>query len=227
MEGLTLVIKGWTYNSSNLHLLPDDINGYCGTSRIDENEKVIGFFGELNPLSNFHPTKFTINGITYHSSEQFIQHQKSVIFGDRSAEMMILMDETPLECKAVSRNITNFNPSTWKDNAKATCIPGILAKFEQHPWLSKLLTRTNGYTLVECCNDKDWGTGVPLYVPDALKCHEWQSQGLLSKILETVCTIMNPGIHETITKMDTTFLPLASHLPVDSTRHPTSWVPCT
>ena len=159
MEGPNLIIKGRNYSSKNLHLLPDEINGYHATSRIDENEKVIGFFRELNPLSNFHLTQFSINGITYHSSEQFIQHQKIVMFGDQSTEKMILTTETPLECKSIGKNISNFNMTDWKENAKAMCVPGLLAKFEQHAMLAKLLTSTNGYKLVECCNDKVWGTG--------------------------------------------------------------------
>ena len=112
------------------------------------------------------------------------------MFGDKSAEN-ILTAETPLECKSISKNISNYNASVWKENAKATCVPGLLAKFEQHPLLPKLLSSTNGYKLVKCCNDKDWGTGVPLHVPNALKPREWHSQGLLGKILETVRNIIS------------------------------------
>ena len=57
MEGPQLIIKGKKYDSSNLHLLPDDINGYRSTSKVDESGNVVGFFGELYPLSNFHPVK--------------------------------------------------------------------------------------------------------------------------------------------------------------------------
>ena len=85
-----MVIKGRNYNSSNLHLLPEEIKGYWAISKMDEEEGVIGFFRELNPLSKFHCTPFTINSITYHTSEQYIQHQKCVLFGDKSAEEMIL-----------------------------------------------------------------------------------------------------------------------------------------
>ena len=76
MDGSTLVIKGRNYTSNNLHLLPLEINGYSATSKDDPEGNMIGFFGELNPLSNFHPASFTINGNTYHSCEQFIQNQK-------------------------------------------------------------------------------------------------------------------------------------------------------
>ena len=96
MEGPKLVIKGKKYDSSNLHLLPDDINGFRATSKVDTDENVLGFFGELNPLSNFHPVNFNINGVSYHSSEQYIQHQKSVMFGDKSAEQMILLSNSAL-----------------------------------------------------------------------------------------------------------------------------------
>ena len=94
------------------------------------------------------------------------------MFGDKSTERMILMAETPLECKSISKNINNFDATLLKESAKATYVPGLLAKFEQHPLLSKLLFSTKGYRLVECCNDKVWGTGVPLHVPDALKSRE-------------------------------------------------------
>ena len=113
------------------------------------------------------------------------------MFGDKSAEQMILSFESALECKAISKTIWNYDHRKWKDNAKATCTPGILAKFEQHPTLSSLLKSTGNKKLVECCNDKDWGTGVPLSRPNAVKLSDWHSQGLLGEILETVHNVLN------------------------------------
>ena len=177
MDGSTLVIKGRNYNLKNLHQLPLDINGYSATSKTDPDNKVIGFFGELNPLSNFHPASFSIHGRTYHSSEQFIQHQKSVFFGDKEAEHNILDSNSALECKKVARDINNYDHEKWKQNAKAMCTPGILAKFEQNPSLTKLLLSTGNMTLVESCKDRDWGTGVPLYENNALIRTSWHNQG--------------------------------------------------
>ena len=73
MEGPKLVIKGRNYTTKNLYQLPEEINGFKATSKTEGD--VLGFFGELNPFSNFHPAPFTINGQKYHSSEQCIQHQ--------------------------------------------------------------------------------------------------------------------------------------------------------
>ena len=191
MEGSKLVIKGKKYDSSNLHLLPGDINRFQATSKINTENNVLDFFGELNPMSNFHLVKFNINGVSYHSCEQYIQHQKSIMFGDKSAEQMILSSKSALECKAIAKTIQNYDHKRWKDNAKATCTPGILAKFEQHPTLTSLLRSTGSKKLVECCNDKDWGTGVPLFKLNALKSSDWHSQGLLGEILETIRNVLN------------------------------------
>ena len=157
MDGATLVINGRNYTSKTLHLLPLDINGYSATSKEDTENNIIGFFGELNPLSNFHPAKFNINGNTYHSSEQFIQQQKSVLFGDTEAERQIMNSESPVECKIIARNINNYDHERWKQNIKATCTPGLLAKFEQNPTLAKLLLSTGNKTLVESSKDKKLG----------------------------------------------------------------------
>ena len=139
MNGSTLVIKGRNYTSANLHTLPLEINGFMATSKCNAENTTIGFFGELNPLSNFHPTPFKINGHHYHSSEQFIQQQKCKMFRDHETEVLIMATESALECKQLSKDIKNFDPERWKQNAKASCTPGILAKFEQNEQLSCLL----------------------------------------------------------------------------------------
>ena len=66
MDGLNLIIKGRNYTGKNLYQLPEEINSFKAPSKSEGN--ILGFFGELNPLSNFHPTPFTINGQKYHSS---------------------------------------------------------------------------------------------------------------------------------------------------------------
>ena len=52
MDDDTLVIRGKHYTVSNLHQLPAEINGFEATTKKDNG--VTCFFGELNPLSNFH-----------------------------------------------------------------------------------------------------------------------------------------------------------------------------
>ena len=61
MEGGSLIIKGHSYTSKNLHLLPEPLMGYLVLSR--KSESHISFFKELNPLSNFHVAPFSIEGV--------------------------------------------------------------------------------------------------------------------------------------------------------------------
>ena len=169
---------------------------------------VLGFFGELNPFSNFHYAPFVINGQKYHSSEQYIQHQKCVLFGDHSTEQLVLTAATPFDCKTLyKKNISNFDAAMWKINAKASCTPGILTKFEQHEVLGSLLHSTGTKTLNECCKDKDWGTGVPLHDANALKSEHWHSQGLLGEILETVRNLIQIPSVNNVTQMVVTESP--------------------
>ena len=48
------MLKGRVYNINTLNQLPDELNVFTVTSR--ENEHTVGFFGEINLLSNFYPS---------------------------------------------------------------------------------------------------------------------------------------------------------------------------
>ena len=84
-------------------------------------EDAIGFFGELCPLSNFHNSPFLYSDVYYHSSEQMIQHMKVKAFGDNELQRKILDAKTPIECKQLSKDISNFNFKTWATKLK-TCV---------------------------------------------------------------------------------------------------------
>ena len=80
LEGAELVLHGISYTAETLHRLPDDLKGPAISSKSDS--KTFRFFSSLNPLSNFHPATFSLNGCNYSSSEQMIQHKKAEYFGD-------------------------------------------------------------------------------------------------------------------------------------------------
>ena len=64
------------------------------------------------------------------------------------------------------------------------CEGGIKAKFEQNPDLKKKLLSTKGKTLVECCTDYIWGTGIPISDEQALHQERWANQGILGEMLQ-------------------------------------------
>ena len=181
LDGDTLIIKGLSYTVDDLHRLPEDLNGFHVTSKTDE-EKIC-FFGELNPLSNFHQCKFVVDGIQFHSAEQFIQYHKARFFKDIDISEQILHTASSLQCKQLSRQIGNYNQQKWISNARKICEPGIKAKFVQNATLNRLLHSTGSKTLAEASYDLVWGTGVPLHSDDCLKKEKWESIGILGEIL--------------------------------------------
>ena len=186
LEGNTLKLNGKNYTVRNLHELPAELNGFEVSSKKDD--QVYAFFGELNPLSNFHPSPFDLNGKRYHCSEQFIQYRKAEYLGDQVAAKEIMSTKTALEAKIIGRRMhPTIDRKQWDQNAKDLCYPGIAAKFEQNTELMILLQSTGARKIVESGYDTVWGTGIGLGNPDCLVESEWENgQGILGEILEQV-----------------------------------------
>ena len=184
LEGDHLVVNGKHYNRDNLGDLPAEISGSKVTSK--ENSDTIGFFGELNLLSNFHKCTFKVDDTWYHSSEQYIQQKKAEYFSDRQSALKILAADTAIECKQLAREIKNYDMAKWKEVAESECFEGVLEKFYQNPHLNEYLQSTDQKMIIESSYDKTWGTGVPLHSPEALNNSHWIGDNLLGKLLTNV-----------------------------------------
>ena len=185
LEDDKLVLKGRTYNVNTLNQLPEELKVFKVTSR--ENEKTVGFFGEINPLLNFHPSRFMHDGVQYIPSEQLIQASKAKLFGDMETYNQILCCTSSLECKNLAKYIRNVDERKWEEVAVSTCLPGIRSKFYQSTIaMDTLLYKTGSKRIVECASDKLWGTGVLLGDPDCLDPTKWTSQGIMGQILECI-----------------------------------------
>ena len=190
MEGNKLIIRGKTYTVGNLDQLPDRLQGHNVSS--STNQETYGFFGELNPLSNFHACEFDVNGFTYHSSEQYIQAKKAEYFGAVETKKDILNSETASECKDLAKSIDNYDSESWNKIAREKCEPGILEKFTQNPRLGNFLISTGNKKILECSYDKVWGIGVPLKDKDCLKEDKWNGENLLGEILMSIRDKLQP-----------------------------------
>ena len=137
-----LVLKGRSYNVNTLNQLPEELNVFKVTSK--ENENTVGFFREINPLSNFYSSRFNYDGVTCISSEQLIQANKAKLFGDMDTYNQILCSNTSIECKNLSRQIRNVDESKWQEEAARICLPGIRAKFLQNPHIMDILLNKTG-----------------------------------------------------------------------------------
>ena len=184
LEGDTLVIKSQKYTINDLHKLPEKLNSFNATSTLNDNN--IAFFGELNPLSNFHPAKFNFDGKDFTCSEQLIQCTKATYFGDSDTAQKILESKTGIECKRLSRDIDNYNHEDWKEVAKIQCERGITEKYLQNGSLMRTLINTGSKTIVESSRDTLWGTGIDLHSDDTLTREKWKNVGILWEILMSI-----------------------------------------
>ena len=115
MDNDILVIKGKRYNVNELDKLPKSLKPANVTSK--SNKTTFGYFGELNPLSNFYPAQFTYQDNSYHCGEQFIQLKKAELFKDKAAIKRIVLAKLGHQCKVEGQRVTNFNQETWEKNA--------------------------------------------------------------------------------------------------------------
>ncbi len=64
-------------------------------------ENIRAFFGSQSRLSNFHPSKFHVDGIEYDWNKQFYQKKKADFVGDDEAGARIIKAITPFDCLKV------------------------------------------------------------------------------------------------------------------------------
>ena len=181
MEGTHVVLDGTHYYRENIHTLPPELAAEKVTS--ETNDEVMAFFGELNPLSNFHPCSFDFEGETFHSSEQLIQMKKAELFGDDIARERILNSTDAQDSKEIAMDIANYSKTQWNAKAEEMCYKGIRQKYVQNPKLYNYLLDTGNKTIVEATYDETWGTGKPLGNVHCLNPAKWTSVGILGKIL--------------------------------------------
>ena len=165
----------------NIGDLPVEITAYRAAERTNNSHLV--FHGELSPYSNFHPGKFTLEGLEFSTAEHYIQYQKALYFGDSITANSILKSVTVLDAKRLSYRIDNFNRQQWVRDGYEICERGVRAKFEQNKLLMDMLKTTRPETLAESSPDKVWGTGLSLNDKDTLNVSKWDGEGWLSRML--------------------------------------------
>ena len=185
MENDQLVIKGKHYGIEDMDRLPKSLKPVNITSKT--NDTVFCYFGELNPLSNFHPAKFSIEGRTFHCSEQYIQWKKAELFKDVNTMKKVERAKTGHQCKEAGKSTSNFKKTVWEQRASELCKPGIQQKFiENRTPRDVLLHKTSGKRIVECTKETPWGCGVALKDDNCLIPTKWTSQGIMGTMLEEI-----------------------------------------
>ena len=138
---------------------PDGINGY---------------------LSNWYPSVFEKDGVWYSCMEQYMMHQKAVVFHDGEIAEQILAADSPGKIKALGRKVRNFDETLWNGLRQILIYEGLLEKFRQNAGLKKQLLDTFPCILAECAvQDTIWGIGLSMTDPRRSDMTQWRGQNLL------------------------------------------------
>ncbi len=142
---------------------------------------------EIGYLSNWYPSKFTVNDVDFSSMEQYMMYKKAVCFGDKDMADKILATDDVAEIKAFGRLVANYNESYWNGVRQIVVFEGLTAKFSQNEDLKAKLKATDNSILAECAvKDRIWGIGLSMNNPDMLQIDKWKGQNLLGYALMMV-----------------------------------------
>lgn len=138
-------------------------------------------------LSNWYPSAFTYADIHFSSMERYMMYQKAVCFQDERIASEILKADDVAEIKALGRQVSGYDESTWNGVRQIVVYEGLLAKFSQNEELKQRLLATGDAALAECAvRDRIWGIGLSMTDPNRSDKAKWKGQNLLGYTLMMV-----------------------------------------
>lgn len=168
------------------------------TNKFDKGEPLnyIFFWGHTNKyskaagefmLSQWYNAPFYVNEISYQSAAHWMMARKAMLFGDQETFKKIINADRPEEVRALSRNIKNFDETTWQEWKYDVVKEGNFHKFNQSKKLKAYLLSTTDHVLVEANPlDSIWGIGLPQDSKLAKNPYTWNGLNLLGfALMET------------------------------------------
>lgn len=131
-------------------------------------------------LSQWWPSPFTVDGVTYASAEHWMMAGKARLFGDEAAAGQAVAAKSPAEAKKVGRLVRGFDDAVWTRERFALVVAGSVHKFGQDAALGAFLLGTGDRVLVEASPmDRVWGIGLAADDPRAQDPAAWRGLNLL------------------------------------------------
>lgn len=138
-------------------------------------------------LSNWYPSPFTVDLVTFSSMEQFMMYRKAVCFHDSKIAIQILETDDVSHVKELGRLVSGYNDNHWNGVRQIIVYEGLLAKFSQNEDLKKRLISVGDAILAECAvKDRIWGIGLSMNDSDRLDRAKWKGKNLLGYALMMV-----------------------------------------
>ncbi|MHC3473001.1 NADAR family protein [Streptomyces sp. 7R007] len=131
-------------------------------------------------LSQWWPSPFTVEGVTYGTAEHWMMAGKARLFGDAEAERLVLSAEHPAQAKKAGRLVRGFDEAIWERERFGIVVEGSVHKFAAHPELREFLLHTGNRVLVEASPvDRVWGIGLAAGDEAAADPERWRGLNLL------------------------------------------------
>ncbi|MEU1469566.1 NADAR family protein [Streptomyces sp. NPDC005761] len=145
-------------------------------------------------LSQWWPSPFTVDGVTYASAEHWMMAGKARLFGDAEAAERAVAAKSPAEAKKVGRLVRGFDATVWERERYGLVVAGSVHKFGQNPELGGFLLGTGDRVLVEASpTDRIWGIGLAADDPRAEDPATWQGLNLLGFALMEARAALRDG----------------------------------
>ncbi|WP_406100035.1 NADAR family protein [Streptomyces sp. NBC_01013] len=145
-------------------------------------------------LSQWWPSPFTVDGVTYASAEHWMMAGKARLFGDAEAAERAVAAQSPAEAKKVGRLVRDFDDSVWERERYGLVVTGSVHKFGQSPELGGFLLGTGDRVLVEASPlDRIWGIGLAADDPRAEDPAAWRGLNLLGFALMEARAALRDG----------------------------------
>lgn len=158
----------------------------------DGSERFTFFFTARDVFSQWHPSRFVVDGIAYATCEQYMMAEKARLFGDAIALRAIMGNADPKFAKDWGRGVRGFSEAVWRPEVVPILTRGNAAKFAQNASMGAALAATVGTTLVEASPyDRIYGIGLAAHDPRALSRATWRGANVLGDVL----TRLRVGIH--------------------------------
>ncbi|MGW2910581.1 NADAR family protein [Streptomyces asoensis] len=138
--------------------------------------------GRLGPscLSQWWPSPFVIDGVSYATAEHWMMAGKARLFEDAEAEERALAARSPAQAKKEGRLVRGFDEEVWRRERFGLVVEGSVHKFASSPALRSFLLGTGTRVLVEASPvDRVWGIGLTADEEAAQDPQRWRGDNLL------------------------------------------------
>lgn len=180
-----------------------DVGGLVSRAAEGDRVKYLLFWGHrprpdgrigASCLSQWWPSPFTVDGVTYASAEHWMMAGKARLFGDAEAAERALAARTPAEAKKAGRLVRDFDGDVWERERFGLVVAGSVHKFGQHAELGGFLLGTGDRVLVEASPmDRIWGIGLAADDPRAEDPATWRGLNLLGFALMEARAALRDG----------------------------------